>query len=163
MKAFLFAAFVTALFSFSLTSHATGNTQTSLQALKAKLARLGEPKIKGTELVGGRTVPAIYFGKTKINNSYVTVDSIKKANGGTATIFVKDGQEFVRVSTNVLTDDGTRAVGTNLARNKAYDTVSKGETFCGDVEIMGTPYDTCYEPIKSGTEVIGIYYVGFKK
>ena len=79
-------------------------------------------------------------------------------------MFVKDGEEFVRVSTNVLKDDGTRAIGTQLARNKAYEAISKGNLFCGDVEILGSPYDTCYEPIKDAAgKILGAYYVGFKK
>lgn len=47
------------------------------------------------------------------------MDDVKKKHGGTATVFVKDGAEFVRVTTNVLKDDDTRASGTTLAHNAA--------------------------------------------
>ena len=141
----------------------SGDTKKSLETLKAKLNELGAPKLAGTDTVAGKTVPAIYFGKVKINNNFDVVDAVKATHGGTATVFVKDGDEFIRVSTNVLKADGTRAIGTPLARNPAYEAVTKGETFCGEVTILNLPYDTCYEPIKADGKVIGIYYVGYKK
>ena len=74
--------------------------------LDARLAKIGAPKLDGTEAVAGKTVPAIFFGDRKINNNYDVVDAIRKAHNATATVFVKDGDEFVRVSTNVLTPEG---------------------------------------------------------
>jgi len=91
------------------------------------------------------------------------VDEVKKTSGGTATIFVKDGDDFVRVSTNVLTPEGKRGVGTALAKAKAFDAVSKGDSFCGDVDVLGTPFTACYSPIKDAGKVIGVTYVGYKK
>ena len=77
---------------------------------------------------------------------------------------MKEGDEFVRVSTNVLTPEGKRGVGTMLARAKACDAVSKVQQFCGDVDVLGTPFSACYNPIKDGGgKVIGVTYVGFKK
>ena len=48
-------------------------------------------------------------------------------------MFVKDGDDFIHVSTKVLTPDGKRGVGTALAKAKAYEAISKGEPFCGQV------------------------------
>ena len=138
--------------------------KTTIAALDARLAKIGAPKLEGTDKAGDKTVAAIYFGARKINNNYDVVDEIKKSTGATATVFVKEGDEFVRVSTNVLTPEGKRGVGTPLARAKAYESVSKGESFCGQVDVLGTPFDACYNPIKDGSgKVIGVTYVGFKK
>ncbi len=160
MKALKILFFAAVLIPFVASA---GDTKGSLEGLKTKLNKYGAPKTEGTSKVADKDVPNLFFGKKKINLNYDSVDDIKKSFGGTATVFVKSGDEFIRVSTNVLKDDGTRALGTQLARNKAYDAIVKGETFCGEVEILGSPYDTCYEPIKNGKETIGIYYVGFKK
>lgn len=146
------------------TAFGADDPKKSLELLKSKLTKFGAVKVDGKEKVGDKEVPAVYFGRRKINNNFDVVDEVKKSLGGTATVFIKDGDEFVRVSTNVLKDDGTRAIGTQLARNKAYESVIKGELFCGEVEILGAKYDTCYDPIKDSTgAVIGIYYVGYKK
>jgi hypothetical protein len=132
--------------------------------LDARLAKIGAPKLEGTDKAGDKTVPAIYFGPRKINGNYDVVDEIKKTSGATATVFVKDGDEFIRVSTNVLTPEGKRGVGTALARAKAYESVSKGQQFCGDVDVLGTPFAACYNPIKDAAgKIIGVSYVGFKK
>jgi hypothetical protein len=132
--------------------------------LDARLAKIGAPKIDGTEVVAGKTVPAIFFGERKINNNYDVVDAVRKAHNATATVFVKDGDEFVRVSTNVLTPEGKRGVGTQLARNAAYAAVSAGKQFCGPIDVLGTAFDACYNPIKDASgKIIGVSYIGHKK
>jgi hypothetical protein len=137
----------------------------SMDLLKAEAAKLGAPKIDGTDTVVGKTVPAIFFGSTKIDNNFDLVDDVVKQMGGTATIFVKSGDDYVRVSTNVKKDDGSRAIGTVLDPNgKAIASIKKNEAFYGDVDILGKPYTTGYEPIHDGSgAVIGIYYVGYMK
>ncbi|MCM0609244.1 MAG: Cache 3/Cache 2 fusion domain-containing protein [Ideonella sp. WA131b] len=132
--------------------------------LDARLAKIGAPKIDGTEVVAGKTVPAIFFGERKINNNYDVVDAVRKAHNATATVFVKDGDEFVRVSTNVLTPEGKRGVGTQLARNAAYAAVAAGKQYCGPIDVLGTAFDACYNPIKDASgKIIGVSYIGHKK
>jgi hypothetical protein len=86
---------------------------------------------------------------------------VKQAQG-TATIFVKSGGEYVRVATNVKKDDGSRAIGTILdPKGKAIESISEGDPFFGEVDILGKPYITGYKPIRDSSQhVIGIYYVG---
>lgn len=140
------------------------NPKETIATLDARLAKLGEPKVEGSERAGSIMAPGIYFGSRKINNNYDIVDDIKKATGATATVFVKSGDEFIRVSTNVLTPEGKRGVGTPLARAKAYAALVKGEQFCGDVDVLGTAFDACYNPIKDKAgKIIGVTYIGFKK
>ena len=139
--------------------------KTAMELLKAKAAKLGAARVEGAEAVAGKDAPAIYFGTTKINNNTDLVDEVVKEAGGTATIFVKSGSEYVRVSTNVKKPDGTRAIGTILdPAGKAIVSINKGEAFYGDVDILGKPYTTGYDPIRDASNnVIGIYYVGYVK
>lgn len=154
-----------AMAAVTLSGAAAGATpQETIVALDARLAKIGEPKLEGTEKVGEQMVPGLYFGTRKINKNYDVVDEIKKKTGATATVFVKNGDEFVRVSTNVLTPEGKRGVGTTLARAKAYDAVNGGKQFCGQADVLGTPFDACYNPIKGKDgKVIGATYIGYKK
>jgi hypothetical protein len=137
----------------------------SMAALKTKTAKLGPPKIEGADSVAGKNVPALYFGTTKMNNFFEVVDEVAKENGGTATLFVKAGNDFVRVATNVKKDDGSRAIGTNLDQNgPVFPVIQKGQAYHGDATILGKPYVTGYELIKdASSKVIGIYYVGYPK
>jgi hypothetical protein len=51
-----------------------------------------------------------------------------------------------------------------LAHNAAYESISKGAQFCGVIDVLGTAFDACYNPVKdSSGKIIGIFYVGHKK
>jgi|SRR5271169_1362108 len=168
MLALLVSAF-TAGFLIQFTTQAFAepaeNVLAAMQLLKSKAVKLGAPSVNGEEAVAGRNLPAFYFGATKMNNNFILVDEVQKAVSGTATIFVKSGDEFVRVSTNVLKDDGSRAIGTILdPKGKAIAAIAKGESYFGEADILGKRYVTGYEPIRDASNnVIGIYYVGYLK
>jgi hypothetical protein len=78
-----------------------------------------------------------------------------------ATVFVKHDAKFIRISTNVMRE-GKRAIGTELDPNgPVYPLISKGQSYYGKADILGTPYETGYEPIvDEKNQVIGIYFVG---
>jgi ABC-type multidrug transport system fused ATPase/permease subunit len=135
----------------------------SMAILIAKAAKYGAPRLEGRDPVDGKDVPGLYFGATKMNKFFDVVDEVVKENGGTATVFVKAGNEYVRVTTNVKKDDGSRAIGTILDPNgPAIAMIRKGEAFYGEAIILGKPYLTGYEPIRDASNnVIGIYYVGY--
>ena len=137
----------------------------SMAALKAKTAQLGPPKISGSDAVAGKDVAALYFGTIKINNHFDEVDAVVQEHGGTATLFAKSGNDYVRVATNVKKEDGSRAIGTVLDPNgPVFPMIQKGEAYYGDATILGKPYVTGYDPIKdTAGNVIGIYYVGYLK
>ncbi|CAM5789472.1 Cache 3/Cache 2 fusion domain-containing protein [Rhizobacter fulvus] len=153
-----------ALTLFTLGSAHAADPKATIADLDARLAKIGVAKVDGTDKAGDKNVPALYFGERKINNNYDVVDAVRKAHDATATVFVKDGDEFVRVSTNVLTPEGKRGVGTQLARNKAYEAVIKGTQYCGPIDVLGTAFDACYNPIKdAGGKLVGVSYIGHKK
>lgn len=155
---------VTATFALSAGLAHANDPKEAITTLDARLNKLGDAKLEGVEKAGELMVPGIFFGSRKLNNNYDIVDEMKKSSGATATIFVKHGEEFIRISTNVLTLEGKRGIGTPLARAKAYGAVSKGESFCGTVDVLGTSYDACYNPIKDkSSKVVGVTYIGFKK
>ena len=135
----------------------------SMTNLIAKAEIYGAPRLEGKAPVEGKDVPGLYFGATRMNKFFDVVDEVVKENGGTATLFVKAGNEFVRVATNVKKDDGSRAIGTILdPTGPAIAMIKKGEPFYGEALILGKPYMTAYEPIRDASNnVIGIYYVGY--
>jgi hypothetical protein len=125
----------------------------ALKLMHEQTAKLGDPKLDGAKL---------YFGTTKVNGNYDIVDALKQQFGCSATFFAKKGDDFVRISTNVL-NDGNRAVGTVLdPKGPAYAAISKGEAYYGQVLILGKKYEAGYEPVKDATgATIGVYYIGF--
>ncbi len=157
-------AFTAAMLAGAASSAFAYDPKATIADLDSRLSKIGAPHVEGTEEVAGKKVPALFFGDRKINNNFDVVDAVRKSHNATATVFVKDGEEFVRVSTNVLTPEGKRGVGTQLARNAAYEAVSKGQQFCGPIDVLGTQFDACYNPIKdAGGKIIGVSYIGHKK
>jgi methyl-accepting chemotaxis protein len=96
-------------------------------------------------------------GNSPLDGDYGTVDKINEMVGGIITLFRGD----VRIATNVKKDDGSRAVGTQLGRNAAYDSVfTAKKPYRGVVDILGKPYITGYDPIFGADgSVIGIVSV----
>ena len=121
--------------------------------LKAKTEKLGAPKVEGKDL---------YFGTTKADNSIV--DAVAKEHGGAATIFVKAGNEYVRVATTLKKEDGSSAVGAPLVWMPAIAKIDKGEAYYGDATVFGKGYVAGYEPIKDASgAVIGAFFAGQPK
>ncbi len=107
------------------------------------------------------------FGAVLLNRNYNIVDTIKQTvfkgmmykgkDIGTATIF----QDDVRISTNVLTEQGTRAIGTRVAEDVYNQVVVNGLPWVDRAYVVNNWYITAYEPIRNNSNnVIGILYVG---
>ena len=108
-----------------------------MQLLQSEAAKLGQVKIEGTDVVADKQVPTIYFGGTKINNNFGLVDGVVKKAGGTATIFVKSGNDYVRAATNVKKDDGSPAIGTILDPNgKVIAEIRNNKAFYGEATML---------------------------
>jgi methyl-accepting chemotaxis protein len=139
-------------------------TRVSMASLKEQISVRGGAEKGAAVTVGAKTVSDILIGGKAQAGNFDIVDYVTRLNKGTATIFSKDGEHFVRISTNVLKDDGSRAVGTELNNTTpAYAALSKRTEFYGVVDILGNPYFTGYEPLFSkNVEFIGIAYVGYK-
>jgi len=131
--------------------------QTSGMMMKA-----GAP-IRGYD---GSLLGVLYAGKL-INRNYKIVDKVKdtvyqavKYKGkdiGTATIFQGD----LRISTNVMREDGTRAIGTRVSEEVYEQVLVKGLPWIDRAFVVNNWYIAAYEPIRDiKDEIVGILYVG---
>jgi methyl-accepting chemotaxis protein len=131
----------------------------AMNVLKKESFNNGKPSLASAG--GGQSLA---FGGNSVSGNYNIVDQVKKLTGSFATIFVRSGNDFVRISTNVMKDDGSRAVGTKLdPQGQAIKNILNNSSFYGVVDILGVPYITGYEPITGENgSVIGVWYVGYK-
>jgi two-component system NtrC family sensor kinase len=92
------------------------------------------------------------------NNDFTLVDQIRDAAQiDTVTIFFGD----LRVTTNVKTEAGNRAVGTRLSQDVADIVLREGKEYVGTAFVVTQNYITRYEPLRDHTgQVIGMIYVG---
>ncbi|WP_179038599.1 methyl-accepting chemotaxis protein [Rhizobium leguminosarum] len=90
------------------------------------------------------------------------VDRTAQSIAGVATIFQKQGSDYVRISTNVKKENGDRAVGTKLvAEHPAQPVLAKGEAYYGPAELFGRKFMTGYFPIKNASNAnVGILFIG---
>lgn len=98
------------------------------------------------------------------------VDQVQELVGGTCTIFQRMNEtgDMLRVSTNVETLAGKRAIGTYIPAvnpdgrpNPVLQRVLAGETFIGRAFVVNAWYVTAYEPILDASgRVAGVLYVG---
>lgn len=116
-----------------------------------------------TVKIGTVETPVLSQGNRALNLNVETVDHFTKMTGAVATVFAKDGDDFVRITTSLKKQDGSRAVGTTLGKNHpAYNSLIKGESYLGRATLFDRDYSTKYVPIKgNGGEIIGILFVGF--
>jgi len=135
----------------------------SMKLLMERGGSIGIPHQGDLVEVDGKTVPDLIFGNQPQAHRFDLVDGVTSSQGGTATLFSKAGEDFVRISTNVK-KDGKRAIGTVLDPNgKAIKAIRAGQAFYGQVDILGNPFLTGYEPmLDSQNGVVGIWYVGYK-
>ena len=114
------------------------------------------------EEINGQLVPVMMADAQDLAGDYDEVDTFAELTGGNATIFVRHGQDFVRVVTSVKKEDGSRAIGTLLSRSSpAYSANLSGKAFTGKVELFGRSFVTNYTPIKDQSgNIIGIRYIG---
>jgi methyl-accepting chemotaxis protein len=135
----------------------------AMRAFTEECKVMGNPSIGRAVHVGSESVPDLLFGGRPQANNFASVDHVKSVMAATATIFVKRGEDFIRITTNVTKPDGARAIGTPLDPNgKAMKAIRDGSSFYGVVDILGKAYMTGYEPIRDAKgETIGIWYVGY--
>jgi two-component system, NtrC family, sensor kinase len=109
----------------------------------------------------------IVYGADLLNRRRALVDSIKRdvfpddmfegKNIGSVTIFQGD----LRIATNVITEDGSRAVGTHMSEAVYDEVVRRGKTWSKPAFVVNDWYITAYEPIRDPSQkVIGAIYVG---
>ena len=113
--------------------------------------------------VAGVQTPSLLLGSEVLNNNFTEVDEFKQMSGGVATVFVRSGDDFVRVSTSLTKQDGSRAIGTVLDRQgPAYQRVLGGQAYIGRAVLFDRSFMTQYSPVRdSSGKVIAVLFIGF--
>ena len=134
-----------------LTNHLENNIHLSMKYVKNSYGKLslGDGTLLDSE-------------GNSIKGRYGVVDTVLEDLGDESTIFVRENDDFKRISTNIMSDANERAIGTYLGTDhNAYETVINGGLYIGEAEILGKNYYTAYEPIKdNNNNVIGLLFVG---
>ena len=137
-------------------------TWTAINQYTKQSTRVELPRM----LVGGE-----WFGQVKDRATRVpVVDHVQDLVDVTCTVFQRMNEhgDMLRVATNVIKKDGTRAIGTYIPRtnpngkpNPVISTILRGETFKGRAYVVNAWYITAYEPVyDADRNIVGVLYVG---
>ncbi len=137
--------------------------RSGMMLLKAEASARGEPNIAGRRALQEALVPNLRLGAETQVGRHEIVDDLTAIMEGTAALFVRDGDAFVRVSTNAEAPDGRRAIGTALnPEGNAYAAIMAGEAYYGMANALGAPHLAGYEPMYDAEgAVIGAWHVGY--
>lgn len=119
------------------------------------------PVFDGSRLIG------VLYGGVLLNRSETLVDTVrgtvfqgetyKGRSVGAATIFLGDA----RISTNVMTADGQRALGTRVSPEVREHVLGKGKLWTDRAFVVSDWYITAYRPIEDiFGQRVGMLYVG---
>ena len=134
--------------------------------LKGNIAQDANHTVKFNSI----TAPVLILnGKSLVNDLSYTEKLSLEMPGAVATIFVRSGNDFIRIATSLKKQTGNAAlaheeiaVGSTLShKSPAYDACLAGDTYTGTTTLFGSTYMTEYTPIKTASgNVIGIRFVG---
>jgi methyl-accepting chemotaxis protein len=112
--------------------------------------------------IGGVATPVIKADDKVLNMDFTIPDQFLERSGAVATVFARSGDDFVRVTTSLKKQDGTRAIGTLLDRHApAYARLLANQSYTGLAALFGKRLITQYRPITDASgRVIGALFVG---
>lgn len=160
----LLASMIVGLFGFSSSTKNINDIKNQLLRKHVKnninLTMKYINKFHGTLTQGDGTL--LDSDGESVEGRFGVVDTILEDLGDKSSIFVKVNDDFKRISTNIMSDENERAVGTFLGTDhNAYKAAINGELYIGEAEILGERYYTAYEPVKDkNANVIGLLFVG---
>ena len=131
------------------------------QEPRGMFAGAAVPVVRDGEMIGILEMGALLNGAVeevdRIRDAVFENETYKGKPVGTATIFMGD----LRISTNVLDNQGRRAVGTRVSREVAQQVLENGEPWTGRAYVVDTWYLSQYDPIRNPNgDIIGMFYVG---
>lgn len=112
--------------------------------------------------ISGKQLPLLKNGDSVINMNFAIADSFTAASRAVATVFIKHGEDFTRISTSLKKENGERAVGTVLDHaHPGYASLQAGSSYIGRATLFGKEYMTAYNPVKDEAgQIVGALFVG---
>ncbi|NVP55021.1 methyl-accepting chemotaxis protein [Mycoplana rhizolycopersici] len=160
---FLTGAVIVGVMHYNLRQYVLQEAATDARDASRNMAVLLAGDIDGAKIdIENGTLASVTAESVPDFADHSLVDRTAQSIAGVATIFRRDGTDYLRVSTNVKKEDGSRAVGTRLAADHpAQAALARGEAYYGPAELFGRQFMTGYFPIKAqGGANVGMMFIG---
>ncbi len=122
----------------------------------------GRFEISGTTTVDGAILPRLTVDDVVITGRYEEVDRFKAQAQADATIFARDGNDFVRVATSLHDAAGKRMVGTRLgAGHPGLAALLGSSSYTGKARLFERDYFTHYQPVLAADgSTVAVLFIG---
>jgi methyl-accepting chemotaxis protein len=160
---FLSTATIAGVMHYNLRSYVMRDATMDARDASRAMAVLYGMKVPDAAIeVKDGTLASVTGDKMAALPDHDLVDRTAQTIGGVATIFEKQGSDYVRLSTNVKKENGDRAVGTKLSvDHPAQAFLAKGEAYYGPAVLFGRDYITGYFPVKNAAGAnVGMLFIG---
>jgi two-component system, NtrC family, sensor kinase len=149
-------------------SEQSGEGPTTMPALVPPTTMPALVLVSASPILGddGKAVGVLYGGEVlnrndrfadRIRDILYRNERYRGKDLGLVTLFLKN----IRISTNALNEDGTRAVGSAVSEDVARKVLAEGRRFVGKAQVLDDLYVTAYEPVRNlGNDIVGILAVG---
>ena len=122
------------------------------------LRKKGNRKVK----INGVETLALFDGFSRLNKNFQPVDHFTELTGAVSAVYVKDGDEYIRITSSLMDEKGERILlDTIKATSTTYKNIQNKEKFIGLEEIANKSYMSVYSPIIKNDEIIGALYIGY--
>jgi methyl-accepting chemotaxis protein len=160
---FLSIATIAGVMHYNLRSTVMQDATTDARDASRAMAVLYGMKVGDASIqVKDGTLASVTEEKMAALPDHDLVDRTAETIGGVATVFEKQGNDYVRMSTNVKKENGERAVGTKLApEHPAQAYLARGEAYYGPAVLFGRDFITGYFPVKNAAGAnVGMLFIG---
>ena len=122
------------------------------------LRKKGNRKVK----INGVETLALFDGFSRLNKNFQPVDRFTELTGAVSAVYVKDGNEYIRITSSLMNEDGERILLDNIsASGEIYKNIENKSKFIGLEKIAGKNYMSVYTPIIREGEILGALYIGY--
>ena len=122
------------------------------------LRKKGERRVK----INGVDTLALFDGFARLNKNYDPVDRFEELTGAVSAVYVKDGDEYIRITSSLKDKKGKRILLDNIKKTSiTYKNMNEQKKFIGLETFAGKTYMSVYSPIVKNNEIIGALYVGY--
>ncbi|MGB0893959.1 MAG: Cache 3/Cache 2 fusion domain-containing protein [Parashewanella sp.] len=113
----------------------------------------------GEDYVNGKLITRTEIENVPLSELTSILDRFKVDTEADATVFIRDGNDFIRVITTLKRKNGERVVGTYLGQSHpGYRKLMAGQSYSAKVELFGQSFLSYYRPLMDGNHIYGIVF-----
>ncbi|RLV59381.1 methyl-accepting chemotaxis protein [Parashewanella curva] len=119
----------------------------------------GLAPVSGSDAINGKVVNRVEVTGIPLSELTHVIDRFKQNTEADATIFLRDGDDFIRGITTLKNANGQRVVGTYLGKSHpGYSQLMSGQPYSSMVKLFGKNYLAYYRPLLNNGRIFAVAF-----